>query len=43
MVWLAGCGMRIFKDFGHHINRFGMSFEIDEGKLELFCTFKFMR
>ncbi|KAI9672390.1 MAG: hypothetical protein M1817_003412 [Caeruleum heppii] len=27
---LQDCGMRIFQGFGHHVNKFGMSFEIDE-------------
>ncbi len=28
-------GMRVFKGWGRHITRFGMSFEVDEGKLAL--------
>jgi hypothetical protein len=26
-----GSGVDLFKGFGHHIKRFGMSFEVDEG------------
>lgn len=25
-------GMKVFKDWGHHINKFGISFEVHEGK-----------
>lgn len=39
-------GMNVFKAWGHHINKFGMSFEIHEGKqviphsIQTFCSFR---